>query len=81
MSMDFDFCCLICLFANPWVVELSTCTGVGGWGCFILARLLHSGILSYVLSKSAPHSALAADDIMFCMMVDLFRSGPLPRSS
>jgi hypothetical protein len=75
--MDLDLRCRICLLANPWVVELSTCTGVGGWGCPISASVLRNATPSFVLLNSAPHSASAAEDITLRMMMDVVRIAPL----
>ncbi len=80
MSMDFDFCCLICLFANPYAVELSTWIGVGGCGWPISSNVVCRGTASVVFSKTAPHSASAAEDMTLRMILDLLRMAPLPRS-
>ena len=77
MSIDLDHFCLICLLANPYAVELSTCTGVGGWGCPISMSVLRSATPSLVLLKSAPHSASAVDAITCLMMVEVDRMAPL----
>jgi hypothetical protein len=66
------------LLANLCVVELPTCTGVSGCGCFISASVLRRGTPSLVLSYSGPHSASVAEDITFGMMVDLVNSGHRP---
>jgi hypothetical protein len=77
MSIDLDLHCHICLLAKPWVVELSTCTGVGGWGCLISASVLRNATPSFVLLNSALHSAAAAKDITFLMMIDVMSIAPL----
>ena len=77
MSIDFDFCCLICLLENPTAVELSTSHGVGGCSCPISCSVVRRETASFVLLNRAPHSASAADSMTLRMMVDVLSMAPL----
>ena len=47
MSIALDNFCLIVFLANPAAVVLSTCIGVGGWGCPISSIDVHIGMASW----------------------------------
>ena len=61
MSVDFVALGFKFFVTNPNAVVLSVCTGVGGCGCPICSSRALIGIASWVLMRSAPISAAAAD--------------------
>ena len=63
MSIAFDRFCLIVSFTNPTAVVLSTCMGVGGWGCPISSRVVRIGKTSLDFIKLAHISASAAEEM------------------
>ena len=63
MPIAFDRFCLIVLFSNPTDVVLSTCMGVGGWGCPSSSRVVRIGKLSLAFRNVAPISSSAAEDM------------------
>ena len=65
MSIALDrFCCIV-EFIMPSVVELSICTGVGGWACPISSSVMSNGMAALQFMKVAPHSASDAADMKF----------------
>ena len=61
MLIALDRLCFMVSFTNPIAVELSTCIGVGGWGCPISSSATRSGTASFVARKVAPISASIAE--------------------
>ena len=53
----------------PSAVELSVCTGVGGWGWPISSKMLRISTPFRAFVYSAPSSAYAADD-MTALIID-----------
>ena len=68
MSIAFDCVCLIVLFANRTAVLLSTCMGVGGWGCLSSLRVVKIGEAYLAFRKLAPISASATEDMTVLMI-------------
>jgi hypothetical protein len=61
----------------PSAVELSVCTGVGGWGCPISCKifLISTPFLAFIYN--APNSASAVDDITALMILATLCMAPL----
>ena len=68
MSTALDLLYFKVSFAIPSAHLLLVVMGVGGWGCPRLESVSRSVSVSFILWKSAPSSASAADDRMFFMM-------------
>ena len=66
--------------ARPTAVELSTKTGVGGWGWPSSSRVVRRGVASLVLWKRAPNSASAAEERTIFIMAARLRTAPLRMS-
>ena len=77
MSIDFVAFAIILLLMSPYAVELSVWIGVRGWGCPISRRVILVGTAVFALRKSAPNSALAADDITVRMICEMLSTAPL----
>ena len=75
--MLLDLCLFIVLFTIPTDVVLSMWIGVGGWewpSSWIIRRMIHA---SWVLIKSVPNSASAADAATIFSMVHVMAMLPL----
>ena len=77
MSIAFELLCLIAFFANTTAVVLSTCMGVGGWGCPSSSRVVRIGKASLAFRKVAPISASAAEDMKVLMIWHMGWMAPL----
>ena len=77
ISVAGNRCCLIVLFTIPAVVVLSTCTGVGGWGCPSSNSVRQMIIASWALRNSALSSASAADAAINLRIAHMMRILPL----
>ena len=75
--MLLDLCLFIVLFTMPTAVVLSMWIGVDGWGwtsSWSIRRMIHA---SWVLTKSTPNSASAADSATIFSMVHVMAMFPL----
>ena len=61
MSMALDWRCFIESLQNPTAVTLSTCIGVGGWGCPISSRAIITGTASFASRNIVPTSDSMAE--------------------
>jgi hypothetical protein len=61
ISIKRDHCRLTVLFAMPTAVELSQCTGVGGWGWPISSSVSQNIVACLQFRKRAPSLASAAE--------------------
>ena len=68
---------MIVLLTILQAVELSVWSGEDGHGQPILARVYHSGIISFAVMKSVAGSASAAEDMMNLMICAMVRTAPL----
>ena len=66
--------------AKPMAVELSTRTGVGGWGWPSSSRVVRRGVASLVLWKRVPNSASAAEENTIFIMAARWRMVPFRMS-
>ena len=79
--MDLVFRAIIVSFTTPAAVEFSVCIGVGDRGQPISISVWRNGTSSFDEMKSAPSSALAAEDIKFLMTWAIVNMGPLKRGN
>jgi hypothetical protein len=61
ISIKQDLCCLTVLFAMPTAVELSQCTGVGGWGWPISSSVSQNIVACLQFRKRTLNLASAAE--------------------
>ena len=59
---------MMVLFANPNDVVLSTCMGVGGWGCPSSSRVVRIGKAPLAFRNVASILASAAEDMAVLMI-------------
>ena len=68
MSIAFDRFYFIVSFAKPTDVVLSTCMGVGVWGCPSSLRVVRIGKAYLAFRKVAPISVSTAEDMTVLMI-------------
>ena len=67
----------ILLVTTTSAVVLSVCIGVGGCLCLIVSNAWRAGIASLQLTKRAPNSASAVEDMTAFMICEMVRTDPL----
>ena len=77
MLIALDLRCLMVPVAMPNMVELSTCTGVGGWECPISSSVMRMGTASWQFKNKAPNSASSADAMMLRSILHTTYTMPL----
>ena len=65
------------MLAIPTAVELSTCIGVGGWGCCIYINVVLIGTAAWKFRNSAPYSASTAEAMMLRKSLHMIKMNPL----
>jgi len=76
MSNAFEIFCLICLFAIPVAVGISTWIGVGGCVYFISSNVDQIGTAFLPFKNVVPNSASAADTIKFFIILHSTYTSP-----
>jgi hypothetical protein len=76
ISIERDLCRLTVLFVMPTVVELSQCTGVGGWGCPISSSVSQNIVTCLQFRKRAPSLASAAEVTTNCNVAHRVKKAP-----
>ena len=77
MSIDLSRLLAMLLVTTPRSVVLSFCIGVGGCLWPIVYNSWRAGIASLQLTKRAPNSASAVEDMTAFMICEMVRTDPL----